>query len=139
MITHWLPSASQHFLLGALALLVYVLTTRAGQIRRPPASAIAWVMGLWVFPYLFLPLYLIFGRRKFKPPQAQSPRTTVRQHHWAAALVQSFGLPPPGPAEVRFHADGGQSREALWEIIDSAQRSLDLCTFIVGDDVIGRE
>ncbi len=135
---HWLPSASQHFLFAALALLVYVLTTRAAQIRRPPASAIAWVVGLWLLPYLFLPLYLVFGRRKFKAPKTQGA-AAGRQHHWAAALVRSFGLPPPGTAQVRFHADGAQARQALWELIDGARQSLDLCTFIVGDDALGRE
>jgi cardiolipin synthase A/B len=139
MNSHWLPSTSQHLLFGAVALLIYVLTTRAGQIRRPPASAIAWVMGLWLFPYLFLPLYLIFGQRKYKAPKTPGAGSARREHHWAAALIQSFGLPPPATAAVRFHADGTEARAALWELIDGARRSLDLCTFIVGDDVLGRE
>ena len=42
----WLPSVSQHFLVVAIALLVYVLTTRARREQRAPTSAIAWVLGM---------------------------------------------------------------------------------------------
>ena len=48
----WLPSVSQHFLVVAIALLVYVLTTRARREQRAPTSAIAWVLGM---------LLLVFG------------------------------------------------------------------------------
>lgn len=63
----WLPSPSQHFLVVTFALLVYVLTTRARREQRAPTTAIAWVMGLVLLPYLILPMYLLFGQRKLRP------------------------------------------------------------------------
>jgi len=138
-IAPWLPSPSQHFLCGAVALLVYSLTTRTGQLRRPPAAAIAWVMGLVLFPYGILPLYLIFGRRKMKLRHVKRARPRDAWTDWAPTLIQTFGFPAPARARVRFHADGAEARDALWEIIERAERSLDVCTFIVGDDAIGRE
>jgi hypothetical protein len=54
----WLPSPAQHFLFSALAVLAYVITTRARREPRAPTTAIAWVMGLALLPYLILPMYL---------------------------------------------------------------------------------
>jgi len=136
---HWFPSPSTHLMWSAVALLVYVLSTRVDQLRRPQTSAIAWVMGLAMLPYLFLPLYLFFGRRKLKVPRVARAPAVDANAHWAATLIGSFGLPPPRPTVVQFHADGAQARAALWKTIDSAQNRLDLCTFLVGDDLLGRE
>ena len=134
---HWLPNASQHFLLGALALLIYVFSTRLRREQRPPAAAIAWVLGLALLPYLFLPMYLMFGRRKLRPGGHSRRHRPGEQVHWAADLIGSFGLAPPGLCASRLHADGAQSEAALWEIIDSATRTLDVGTFLVGNDRLG--
>lgn len=138
-MSQWLPSFSQHLTWSAIALLVYVLTTRARGARRAPTTAIAWVMGLALLPYLVLPLFLAFGQRKFRAVR-HPPTVSPSSHgHWAAALLDSFGLEPPTPVRTRFHADGAQAREALWEIFQGARRRLDVCTFIIGDDAFGRE
>lgn len=139
MIVTWLPTPTQHLLVSAIALLIYVLTTRARHERRAPTSAIAWVLGLALVPYVMLPLYLLFGQRKLRP--AVTPRAGVMLDgpHWAAELIESFGLAPPALAQVRLHADGEQSFAALCETIERAQRRLDISTFIIGNDAIGRE
>lgn len=138
-VLHWLPSPSQHFLVVALALLIYVVNARARRERRAPAAAIAWVMGLALLPYLVLPLYLAFGHRKIKGPLRQAHATAGDARHWASSLLAAFGLEPCAPVEVRFHADGAQSREALWRLIDGARDQLDVCVFLIGNDPFGRE
>ncbi len=135
----WFPSLSQHFLLGTAALLIYILSARARRERRAPAAAIAWVMGLALLPYLMLPLYLLFGQRKLKAAPRPHVTAISMQAHWAADLLVSFGLSPPAPCRTRFHADGAEAREALWDVIDSARERLDLCTFLIGSDDFGRE
>ncbi len=135
----WIPSVSQHFMWSALAVLVYVLSTRARGERRAPAAAIAWVMGLALLPYLMLPLYIAFGRRKQRAPRNSRVPHSTEYAHWAAALLGGFGLRPPTRAEVRFHADGAESLEALWTHIASARERLDVCMFLIGDDPVGRE
>jgi len=135
----WLPRLSQHLMWSAVALLVYVLSTRMRRERRPPAAAIAWVLGLALLPYLALPLYLLFGQRKLKVAQQSRPAAVKADAHWAAALLGSFGIEPPSPAQVRFHADGEQSRESLWECIEQARTQLDVCTFLIGDDSFGSD
>ena len=124
----WLPSPSQHFLVVTFALLVYVLTTRARREQRAPTTAIAWVMGLALMPYLILPMYLLFGQRKLRPAGSPRPVRTAARGHWAADLIESFGLAPPGRCEIRLHADGDAAREALWQVIDGARERIDVCT-----------
>lgn len=135
----WLPSVSQHLLFGALAVLVYILTNRARRQPRAPTTAIAWVMGLALLPYLVLPLFLLFGRRKLRPlgrPRLRGsgvPRFT----HWAADLLHGFDLAPPSANRTRLHADGRTAQAALSALIDGARHRLDICTFIIGSDAFG--
>ena len=82
----WFPPITLHSLVVAISVLVYVLTTRVEHDRRPPSIAIAWVLGMIALPYLALPTYLLFGRRKL-------PRKVLRwsglgSHcaHWAEDL-----------------------------------------------------
>jgi cardiolipin synthase len=139
MIVDWLPTPSQHFLVSAIALLVYILTSRARDQRRAPTAAIAWVLGLALVPYLMLPLYLLFGQRKLKPVAIPYAGVVVEGPHWAAELIESFGLAPPSKCSIQMHADGEQARQALYRIIDDAQRTLDISTFIIGGDEFGRD
>ena len=135
----WLPSPSQHFLVVAVGLLVYVLTTRTRREQRAPTTAIAWVMGMLLLPYLTLPVYLLFGQRKLRPVGPPRAPRSLPAGHWAAELIESFGLPAPGLCLPRFHADGAVARDALWQVIDAARTRLDICTFIIGDDALGHE
>lgn len=139
MIVDWLPTPSQHFLVSAVALLVYILTSRVRDQRRAPTAAIAWVLGLALVPYLMLPLYLLFGQRKLKPVAIPYAGIVVEGPHWAAELIESFGLSPPSSCKVRMHVDGERACDALFEIIDGARHTLDISTFIIGNDAFGRE
>ena len=121
------------------SVLLYVLTTRVERERRPPAIAIAWVLGMIALPYVALPMYILFGRRKM-------PRRTIRwsgvrtaAHHWAEELIESFGLPGAAPSLTEMHQDGRESAAALFRTFDEAKKRLDVCTYILGDDVFGRD
>lgn len=135
----WFPRITGHSLIVALSLLTYVLTTRAERERRPPAVAIAWVLGLIALPYVALPSYLLFGRRKL--PRKVSPWSGVRStaKHWAEHLIESFGLPAAAPSRVRMHTDGAAARGALFDLMGRARRQLDVCTYILGRDAFGEE
>ena len=138
-MTGWLPSPSQHLLAVTVALLVYVLSTRLRREQRAPTTAIAWVMGMVLLPYLLLPMYLLFGQRKLRPAGSPRPPRLLPAGHWAAELIESFGLAPPAPADTRLHSDGSAARDALFEVIEAARAHLDVCTFIIGSDALGRE
>ena len=135
----WFPRITLHSLIVAISVLTYVLTTRAERERRPPSIAIAWVLGMIAVPYLVLPTYLFFGRRKL--PRKVLRWSGIGSHcvHWAEDLIESFGLPPCAPAAVRLHQDGDESAAALFAAMAGARRRLDICTYILGDDAFGRE
>ncbi|MEA3196413.1 MAG: cardiolipin synthase, partial [Gammaproteobacteria bacterium] len=85
----WFPRVTLHSLVVAISVLIYVLTTRVERERRPPSIAIAWVLGMIAMPYLALPSYLLFGRRKL--PRKLLQRSGIRTHgeHWAEDLIES--------------------------------------------------
>ena len=88
----WFPRITVHSLAIVLSVLTYVLTTRVEHERRPPSIAIAWVLGMIAVPYVVLPMYLMFGRRKL--PRRVLRWSGIGSHcaHWAEDLIESFGL-----------------------------------------------
>jgi cardiolipin synthase len=138
-VTAWFPRVTAHSLAIVVSVLTYVLTTRAERERRPPSIAIAWVLGLMAFPYLVLPMYLLFGRRKLPRRTSRWSGQRLHAEHWAEDLIDSFGLPPAGPSRVRFHQDGIESRAGLLATMEAATQRLDICTYILGNDSFGDE
>lgn len=135
----WFPRVTTHSLAIVVSVLTYVLTTRVERERRPPSIAIAWVLGLMALPYLVLPMYLMFGRRKLPRRVSRWSGKRSQAQHWAEDLIESFGLPPAAPSRVRFHRDGVESRTGLIATMQGATQRLDICTYILGDDAIGHE
>ncbi|HTC39723.1 MAG TPA: phospholipase D-like domain-containing protein [Steroidobacteraceae bacterium] len=135
----WLPTVSLHSLVIVVSILIYVLTTRAQRARRPPSIAIAWVLGMIALPYLVLPMYLMFGRRKLPRKTSRRCEPRAAESHWAKDLIESFGLPASSPAQIAMHENGTESAAALFTTMSSAVSRLDICTFILGDDDFGRE
>ena len=136
-----------HGLVTMAGLTIYVIASRARRQRRHPSAAIAWVVSLALMPYLALPLYLLFGSRKVprnapahppalpcggRPPDS----TAARFQHLAAAM----GLPPAsGYQQLSIHQDGHDALRALRRVMLGATSSLDLCTFLMGRDTLGKE
>ncbi|MFV0482453.1 MAG: phospholipase D-like domain-containing protein [Campylobacteraceae bacterium] len=137
-IINWLP---EHFMIGAISVLIYVLSTRARGEKRQPAIALAWVVGLALLPYITLPLYIFFGQRKviahIHPPE-YIPKT-VPSTHWAVKFIESFELLGASNVDVNFHKDGKEALEGLYRVINSAKHNLDIEIFIFGNDDFNRE
>jgi cardiolipin synthase A/B len=126
-----------HSLAILVSVLTYVLTTRAIRERRPPSIAIAWVLGMIALPYLALPMYLMFGRRKLPRKRTSPGGVRRRGRHWAEDLIESFDLGPASKSNVRLHRDGDESAAALFETLQCARFRLDICTYILGNDPFG--
>lgn len=141
-----LLSGLGHAVLVAASLLIYVLATRIGHQHRHPSAAMAWVLGLVAFPYLTLPLFFFFGARKVARPARHqlSPELVAAATMpagappWATRLLAGMELPPAVcNTQAHFHEGGASALEALIDLIDSAEHTLELGTFLYGNDVVG--
>lgn len=137
-LIHWL---TLHGLVTVVAVLVYVLSSRLMHQRRHPAAAVAWLLFILLLPYLALPVFLVFGSRKLARPALDKPLALPDSGHadaWAIETLVTLGQPwPEHYRELVVHADGHQAQETLREIIDGAQRSIELCTYLIGRDELG--
>ncbi len=142
---HWL---TLHGIVVVLGLVFYVTASHARRQRRHPSAAIAWVMSLALVPYVALPLYLLFGNRKVL--RGQAPRVILPTLAGTAPtlapaarfqqLAGAMGLAPAARYEqLAIHEDGRQALAALTALMNGAQWTLDLCTFLIGRDAIGDE
>ena len=133
----------EHVAFVAAGLLTYLVVTRVRRQRRHPYAALAWVMGIAAFPYLGLPLFLVYGTRKVVRPA--TPRQPAPAGPWAALaplwatrLLAALGVAGARPqAAVRFESDGEAALAQLQRVIGSARHTLDLCTYVLGDDEVG--
>ena len=124
-----------------LGLGIYVTGSHTLKQRRHPSAAIAWTISLVLLPYIALPLYLMFGHRKLASTRRaekllayDSPQPASAQEHLATAL----GLGASATFEsLLIHQDGRQALQSLQKLIAEAQHTLDICTFILGRDVLG--
>ena len=138
-----------HAIVVAFGLILYVAAARALPQRRDPSAAIAWVVALTLLPYIALPLYFMFGSRKLRmrdePPPVLPPVEGVADDVeaaslWARRLGRSMGrAPAAGYRSLRIHGDSAEARAALLELIVSATRTIDVCTFILATDGLGDE
>lgn len=133
---------SLHGIAVVAGLMTYVLVSHTMRQRRQPAAAIAWVITLALVPYVGLPLYLIFGTRKLVRPtrgvaHAASVASAQTDDDWPQRLAAAMNLAPAASfRELRIHEDGKQALESLHLMIDSATRTLDICTYILGRDPV---
>jgi cardiolipin synthase len=145
LINHWLTI---HGLAVMLGLIIYVTTSHALHLRRHPSTAIGWVVGLALLPYVALPLYLMFGVRKvrsIRPASGQYefadrsayPGSVASRTQQLAAIMS---LPAASAyCQLNLHEDGEQAFQALRNMIDAATSTIDLCTFIFARDELGEE
>nr|WP_315426214.1 phospholipase D-like domain-containing protein [uncultured Albidiferax sp.] len=133
-------SITLHSALVVLGLVVYTAASHTLRQRRHPSAAIAWIISLVLLPYFALPLYLVFGRRKLvrrvlKPGPAIHASASAHEQ-----LAAAIGLGPHASFEqLQLHQDGSHALHALREMLGSARQSIDVCTFILGHDVLGDE
>jgi cardiolipin synthase len=142
-LRHWV---TVHGLMVLAGLTVYTVASHTFRQRRHPSAAIAWLISLVLLPYAALPLYLLIGSRKVVSSRtATATPLPWDAPHGAAAtsfaqLAAAMGLPHAVAFErLSIHQDGPQALQALRAMLDSAERTLDLCTFILGRDALGDE
>lgn len=137
-----------HGIVVVLGLLFYVTASHVRRQRRHPSAAIAWVIALALIPYFALPIYLLFGNRKVLRGQAPrvnmptlaGPAPTLAPAARFQQLAGAMGLPAAARYEqLVIHENGRQALAELIALLNGAQWTLDVCTFLIGRDAVGDE
>ncbi len=117
-IAGWLLAHNVVSLLLALGFASSVLSQ-----RRPTGTAFAWLLIIFLAPYIGIPLYLSFGGRKVKRGQGLDESRARFSEQPAAA--------------IDWLDDGVQAHRAFLDAIAGAQRTIRICTYVVGNDATG--
>ena len=139
---------------GIAAAVRALFSTRSSQ------GAIAWIMGLVIFPYVTVPLYWIFGRDRFLgyvtarrggSPELEAARTCfecvradLSSHGPESAptlrvLERLAGMPFTRGNNVTLLKDGLGTFPAIFEAIAQAEKYVLVQFYIIHDDGMGRE
>ena len=137
---NWLFSelwARLGFLL-ALVLMAFLLRE-----RRSPSSTIAWLLVILIWPYVGVPLYIMFGGRKIrrmarKKKPIYHPTTGSHgdsSHDNVGRLLDSYGVPPASAGNrVELVTSGVDAYERVMRMIDAARSTIHITTYILGRD-----
>ena len=142
---HWVTI---HTLVIAIGLGTYVVTSHLLHQRRNPSAAISWVISIFLLPYLAIPLFILLGARKVH----RHPFGLTKHLHPVAlpnsegstgafqTLAAALGAPTAsGYISLNIQDDGHEALASLMSVIQGAQLSLDVCTFVLGADVLGEK
>jgi len=154
----WTLSAGVSLLLEHLGIVVgfvlgLLLITRVLRQHTRPVTSIAWMLFMVLAPWVGVPAYLLFGGRKIqqlsrrKPPYlSHEPATTPTPTAAGDSLdeiarrLTACGMPPPRAGnDFTPITDGKLAYDCLLARIDGARESIHLMTFILADDMVGRE
>jgi cardiolipin synthase len=128
---------------------------------RTSQAAVGWAVGLFLLPFLTLPLYWIFARNRFEGYRDALRQVDDRHHRSVHAVHHELVTEAHEPRVRRLTAlervadvlntpishgnqykllvDGDAFLESMLETIQSAQRYIYLCFYIVQDDQTGKQ
>lgn len=156
MIFEEFVSYSPWIILYTLGLITSIDVIMGG---RTAQGTVAWVLALILLPMIALPLYLIFGDRKFfgyirarrsgkleLDLIAKQLHQALIPHHCSVNAYKSTqkslealsDLPFTQGNNVQILQDGNQTYSAMLETIDKAQKYILLQSYILRDDCIGQ-
>ncbi len=148
------------FAVGSFQIAGIFCAIRAIMIARTPQAAIGWSVALIFFPYLAIPLFLIFGEAMFFgynlagagtcPPldtalqaalRSLSPHRKLPPEKYAHASIiaeKLRKLPSTQGNRVRLLIDSAQTFPDMFEAIEGASHYLIVQFYIIRDDDLGR-
>ncbi len=133
-------------ILGFLLALLFLVQILREQ-RRSPSSVMAWLLAIFLVPYIGVPLYIIFGGRKMqrmtekKPDLFTTPQDISGAHGERPEPVSrlvSSGFPRRESNHFTMLPTGEDAFQTLIREIEQAQQSIYITTFIFGNDVTGQ-
>ncbi|MCF8067716.1 MAG: cardiolipin synthase [Desulfobacterales bacterium] len=128
---------------------------------RTSQGSIAWAVSLVTFPWVALPLYWVFGRRRFSgyievlrqgrlehekqtnEVMCQLQKTHVSEKKIRPGVFKVFenlaGFPFTNGNDIKLLIDGPATFQSMFQSINMAKEYILLQYFIVHDDELGRE
>jgi cardiolipin synthase A/B len=125
---HW----SLLFAQGLAYVAAVAIILRLSQEKRTPSNILSWSLGLVFMPLVCVPLYLLVGGRKIRRLVAEKHRMKLEN---GVDLQQGVALPGNS---VRLLGDGVEAYRTFCKEIDHARETIDIATFILGGDAVGR-
>jgi cardiolipin synthase len=122
-----------------------VLVVRIIRQKRSPSGTIAWLLGIVLVPYAAVPFYLLIGGRKTRRATATKGSLDLQQgsgiHLLDAApvdrMLRTYGIPGAlAGNRVALCSTGEEAYERTVALIDGAERSVHLATFIYSNDAV---
>ncbi|MCB2180905.1 MAG: PLDc N-terminal domain-containing protein [Desulfobulbaceae bacterium] len=144
-MNHWFES---HFAIVIGVLLAVAAIGHMLQQRRAPSSTVAWLLIMVLLPYIGIPLYILLGGRKMariaqsKRPvylnesdilplsEASSIDRGLRSLHVPAAMLGN---------SMQLCNSGAEAYDCLVKLIEKAEKSLFISTYVFADDEVGRD
>lgn len=116
-----------------------VLIARLTREKRRPSNTFAWMLLIILVPYVGVPLFLLIGGRKIK--RLSRDKKSLRLHQLAQddehTAVSPFGLIATAN-ETQFLPNAVEAFDIFIKSIQKAQHSIDITTFIISHDSVGR-
>jgi len=149
-VIHWLLAEAMA-VIGFICAIV--LVPRIIMERRQVGATLAWVLIICLVPYVGVPLFFLIGGRKVKRVTARKVRPVLESGHGAAAvpalvsekawnvaalMTRAGALPPRTGNRLQTITDGQQAYEAIMQMLDTARERIEVCTYILGRDDVGR-
>ena len=126
-------------------LLALLLVSQVLRSPRIPSATMGWIFVIVILPVIGIPLYLVFGERKFKirikqKGQLDLPDVRDTYDHSLNLLLISLGIPSSsGGNRVSFHEDRQVAWQTLLALLEGAQRTIDIAIFILAGDRVGQK
>jgi cardiolipin synthase A/B len=139
-----------HLLTVATFLLAFFFVARLLAEKRQPGNTVAWMLVIILVPYVGVPLYLMFGGRKFRRllerksrlyPELEGLKALDASSQilpTAQAINAAGACPSVGGNSLRLLMTGESAFQCLEEQILAARHSIHITTFILGRDETGR-
>jgi len=134
-------------------LMALVLIPRILLERRYPGATVAWILAIGLVPYIGVPLYFIIGGRTIRRVRRKKQWSMVKLAEALSCrgepalspdcakvstlLTQSGAFPITTDNRVSVLDDGVKSYESLVSMIEKAEHSINIATFILGRDKVG--
>lgn len=133
-----------------------ILATHALIKVRTSQGAIAWMLALVTIPYISIPFYFVFGRRRLygyiqalrrnkgdaKKYYKYLEALTINPsdgHPFQGALCKISDMPATRGNATRILCDGEETFTRIFEVIESARSYVLVQFYIIRDDEIGRK